>query len=237
MCYYNSMTAKAKELEQRYDAELDGELEPIYLGNGFSYLKWPVITEQEPGKILMYNWGLIPKWSRSKEDALKFRVNTLNARSETIFEKPSFKASITAKRCLIPSTGFFEWRDYKGKKYPYFIHLKDEPIFSMAGIYEEWVDRSTGEVFNTFSIVTCQANPLMSKIHNSKLRMPVILTKDDERTWIRDTLKENEIKDLMQPLDESLMTAHTISKLITSKAEPSNVPQVQEVFNYAELPD
>ena len=109
------MTAKAKELEQRYDAEMDGELEPIYLGNGFSFLKWPVITEHEPNKILMYNWGLIPKWSRSKEDALKFRVNTLNARSETIFEKPSFKASITAKRCLIPSTGFFEWRDYKGK--------------------------------------------------------------------------------------------------------------------------
>ena len=231
------MKAKAKELADRYNAKLDDEFEPVYHGNGFNFPKWPVITSHDPGKIHLYNWGLIPKWSKSKEDALKFRINTLNARSETVFEKPSFRASIGAKRCLIPSTGFFEWRDYQGKKYPYFIGLKDEAVFSMAGIYEDWVDKPTGEVLNTFSIITCPANPLMAKIHNSKMRMPVILTKADEPTWLREKLNENEIKDLMQPLDEKRMTAYTISKLITSRAEPSDVPQVQETFAYSELPD
>ena len=236
MCFHNSISATAQQLEQRYDASLAEGFEPIYHANGFSFLKFPVITNHDPHKIQLFNWGLIPKWSKTKEDAMKFRINTLNARSETIFEKPSFR-SVSAKRCLIPSTGFYEWREYNKKKYPYFITLKDEPIFSMAGIFEDWVDRATGEVFNTFSIVTCPANPMMAIIHNAKLRMPVILTKENERIWIREQLPQSEIQDLMQPLNENLMTAHTISKLITSRSEPTNVPQVQETYSYGELPE
>ena len=234
MCFHNSMSASAQQLAQRYEASLEEDFEPIYHANGFSFLKFPVITNHDPGKIQLFNWGLIPKWSKSREAAMEFRINTLNARSETIFEKPSFR-SVSAKRCLIPSTGFYEWRDYQKKKYPYFIQLKDEPIFSLAGIYEDWIDRDTGEVFNTFSIVTCPANPFMAVIHNSKLRMPVILPKENERQWIKEQLPQNEIKDLMQPLDANLMTAHTISKLITSRKEPTNVPQVQKTFSYGEL--
>jgi putative SOS response-associated peptidase YedK len=238
MCFHNSMTAKAQALEQRYQAALEEEakeLEAIYHGNGFSFRQWPVITSQSPDKIQLFNWGLIPLWTKTTEDAKKNRINTLNARSETVFEKPSFR-SISAKRCLIPSTGFYEWREYNKVKYPYFITLKDEPIFSMAGLYENWQDKATGEVFNTFSIITCPANPIMAKIHNSKERMPVILTKENEILWLRDELKAGEIKDLMQPLDENLMTAHTISKRITSRLEKTDVPEVMEEFVYAELP-
>ena len=230
------MSATAQQLSQRYNASLEEEFEPIYHANGFSFSKFPVITSHDPGKIQLLSWGLIPKWSKSKEDAMKFRINTLNARSETIFEKPSFR-SVSAKRCLVPSTGFYEWREYQKKKYPYFIHLKDEPIFSLAGIYEDWIDRDTGEVFNTFSIVTCPANPFMAVIHNSKFRMPVILPKEKERTWIKEVLPQNEIMHLMQPLDASLMKAHPISKLITSRSQPTNVPEVQETYSYSELPE
>jgi putative SOS response-associated peptidase YedK len=232
------MTAKAQALEQRYKAALEAEaqeFEAIYHGNGFSFRQWPVITSQSPDRIQLFNWGLIPLWTKTIDDAKKNRINTLNARSETVFEKPSFR-SISAKRCLIPSTGFYEWREYNKVKYPYFITLKDEPIFSMAGLYENWQDRATGEVFNTFSIITCSANPLMAKIHNAKERMPVILPRENEMLWLRDELKAGEIKDLMQPLDENLMMAHTISKRITSRLEKTDVPEVMEEFVYAELP-
>lgn len=236
MCFHNSLSVKAQQLSQRYELDIsDDELEPIFHGNGFSFPKWPIITSQVPDKFQFYSWGLIPQWSRTKEDALKMRLNTLNARSETIFEKPSFKASIRYKRCLVPSTGFYEWRDHKGAKYPYFISLREQEIFSMAGIYERYTDKQTGEVMDTFSIATCPANPLMAKIHNSKERMPVILTKEDEKIWIREKLSDQEIKDLMQPLDERLMKAHTISKLITSRKENSNVPAVQEMVACPDL--
>jgi putative SOS response-associated peptidase YedK len=237
MCFHNSASVKAQELEQRYNAKYEGEdFVAVYHGSGFSFPKLPVITTEEPHSIKLYNWGLIPKWSTSLEGAKQQRINTLNARSETVFEKPSFKHLIGSKRCLVPSTGFFEWRDYNKKKYPYFITLKNECIFSMAGIYEHWVDKSTGEVFNTFSVLTCDANPLMAKIHNSKMRMPVILPKEDENTWIRERLTNQEIVDLMKPLDENHMQAHTISKLITSRDAPSNVEDVQKEFTYQELP-
>ena len=238
MCFHNSASVKAQQLKQRYKADWyreDEEIEPLFHSNGFTFPKWSVLTTHSPNKFQSYSWGLIPNWCKDKGTAFKMRLNTLNARSETIYEKPSFRGSIKSKRCLIPSTGFFEWQEYKGNKYPYFIRLKDEPIFSMAGIFETWIDKQTAEVFNTFSIVTCNANPLMAKIHNSKERMPVILTRENEMQWIREELTESEVKDLMQPLDENLMQAHTISKLITSRSENTNVPEVQNPVIYNEL--
>lgn len=237
MCYHNSLTAEAQELENRYNAEMleEDDWEPIYHANAFAYLKWPIVTEEKPEQIQLYNWGLIPQWTKSKADGLKFRLNTLNARSETIFEKPSFRSSISRKRCLIPSTGFYEWRDFEKKKYPYFITLKNGGIFSMAGIYENWVDKETGEILNTFSIVTAEANPLMAKIHNSKKRMPVILSQETERLWLDPALDKEGIGMLMKSYDENEMTAHTISKLITSRTENSNVKDVMKEKVYAEL--
>lgn len=237
MCYHNSLTKKAVEISSRFKAKIEPEIEfeSIYHANGFSYPKWPVITSGEPDRIQLFSWGLIPFWVKTKEDALKFKVNTLNAKAETIFEKPSFKFSITKKRCLIPSTGFFEWRDFNKKKYPYFIHLKNEEIFSMGGIYETWVDKETGEICNTFSIVTTEANSLMAMVHNSKKRMPLILSGDYEAAWLDKSFKKDQIPELMKPFDETLMKAYTISKLITSRTEPSNVPEISQPFSYSEL--
>jgi len=237
MCYHNSIAVEPIKLEKRYDAHLEeGEsFSPIFHASGFSFPQWPVITVDKPDTIQLFNWGLIPHWTKTREDGLDFRKNTLNAVSETAFEKPSFKYSIKQKRCLIPSTGFFEWQDYNKKKYPYFITLKEQKIFSMAGLYQNWTDKETGEVFNTFSILTTKANPLMERVHNLKKRMPVILNPANEKDWILPALKDEDYQGVFLPFNEDLMHAHTISKLITSRVENPNVPEVQEEFIYEEL--
>lgn len=235
MCFHNSMSKKAQEVANRFNAQIEIGFEPVFHASGFSFPKWPVITAEEPDKINLYRWGLIPHWVKDEEQAKKIRGQTLNARSETIFEKPSFRISIHKKRCFVISTGFFEWQDYKKKKYPYFIHLKNTEIFALAGIYSKWVNKSTGEIINTFSIITTAANPLMAKIHNSKERMPVILPEEIERDWLDNDLTDEQIKKFFPAIDERKMEAHTISKLITSRKENSNVAEVQERYVYPEL--
>lgn len=205
--------------------------------SAFAHANIPVLTQEDPGKLQAFKWGLIPAWCKDQQQAKEMMAMTLNARSETIFEKASFKTSILQKRCLIFVDGFYEWREYKKKKYPYFIKLKDQEAFAMGGIYENWIDKETGEIFNTCSIVTTEANPLMAAIHNSKKRMPLILPKVEMAKWINPNLSKEEIAAMTQPLAEGLLEAHTISKLITSRTEDSNVPEVKLKFAYSELPE
>lgn len=238
MCFHNSLSKTAQEVKNRFKAKYDetGDLfEPVYHATAFAFPKWPVITTEKPETLELFNWGLIPHWASDMEDAKKSRQNCLNAKSETVFEKPSFRFSINKKRCIVPSTGFFEWREVDKKKYPYFIKLKDEDIFAMAGIFQHWVDKSTGELFNTFSILTTEANPLMATIHNSKKRMPVIIPKDREAEWLTMEMTQENIKSFFTPYPQEKMMAHTISKLITSKLDNPNVPEVTEEFDYAEV--
>lgn len=138
--------------------------------NGFSFPLNPVITNEDPNSIKLFNWGLIPNWSRDKE----IRKNTLNARVETIQEKASFKNCVQ-NRCLILADGFYEWQwqDELGKKkQKYLIHLPNNEAFAFAGIYSKWVDKQTGELVNTYSMVTTEAKGLMLEIHNSKKGCP-----------------------------------------------------------------
>ena len=113
--------------------------------------------------------------------------------------------------------------------------MREQEIFAMAGIYARWVDKTTGEIINTFSILTTAANPLMARIHNSKERMPVILPEENERDWLNTDLTDEQIKSFFPGIDERKMEAYTISKRITSRTESSNVPEVQEQFEYPEL--
>ncbi|MDQ3191908.1 MAG: SOS response-associated peptidase [Bacteroidota bacterium] len=232
MCFHNSIKAKAPVIAKRYKAKFINPefFDPIFHGSGFNYSKWPVITNDKAEVIQLFNWGLIPKWTKSIEDAAKIRSCTLNAKSETVFEKPSFRSSIKTNRCIIPSTGFFEWKTINKKKHPYFIFPKNEDFFSFAGIWEEWADKTTGEIINTFSILTTQANPLMATIHNEKKRMPLILPHELENNWLSENLTIEETKAFFVPYDEAKMQAHSISKLITSRTENSNVSEVQQEY-------
>ncbi|MGE5606793.1 MAG: SOS response-associated peptidase [Bacteroidota bacterium] len=242
MCFFYALTQTAQRLKNRYqlkfefEFELQSELnEPKYYVSGFDFPRMPVITNERPDTIQWYTWGLIPSWVKSPQEAMEIRSYTLNARSDTVFLKPSFRDAIRKRRCLVPADGFYEWRVFSGKKYPYYIFLKDKDIFSFAGIWEQWTDTATGEVLKTFSILTTDANPLLEKIHNTKKRMPVILPRDKEMDWLKNDLSNAGILALTKPLDERLMDAYTISKLITSRTSDRNVDSIQEAYNYPEL--
>lgn len=234
MCYHVSIPDRT-ELDDLFDhAVITDEWETYYNHlSGFSIAKVPVITAQQPGKLQLMHWGLIPSWVKTEEQAKQSNMNCLNAKSETIFEKPSFRNSINQKRCLMPVNGFYEWREVNKKKYPYYIYLKQQTPFCLAGIYDEWVYQETGEIVKTISVVTTEANPLMAKIHNVKLRMPLILDKQNMNNWLKPNLSREEITNLMLPFDENQMEAHTISKQITSAN--SNEASVKVPFDYPEL--
>ena len=238
MCYNVAYIEKrAERVAKHYGADFKPESPELELfhANGFAHPQLFIITTEEPQWIQPYNWGLIPKWCKDEEQAKQISAQTLNAKAETVFEKNSFR-SIANKRCLIIVSGFYEWHTIGKKKYPYYISLNEQPFFSMGGLYENWLDKSTGEIKNTFSIITVPANPMMEKIHNSKKRMPFILPADKEKTWIKKDLPKEKIQQLMIPFDETQMQAHAISKLITDRTRNSNVPEVMEKSEYAELP-
>lgn len=215
MCFHNSMSKKAKELAARYGRQLnvveiaDKIIQEQYHVSAFNNPEYPIITADP--ELQVYNWGLIPFWVKNDNDAAQIRTKTYNARAESIFQKPSFRPYIRTQRCIVPSTGWFDWRHEAGKKIPYFIYVKNEPIFSMAGIYADWKDPQNGRTLYTFSIITTQANPLMAYIHNTNFRMPVLIHKEEEEKWLYPELKEEEITAFLQPFDESLMDAYIIS--------------------------
>ena len=185
MCFFMAQNQTMKKVEERFNAVVDVPehfLESDYIV-GFEYLNVPIITNEKPNIInTNFHWGLVPSWSKD----LDFRKNTLNARIETITEKPSFK-NITQNRCLVIASSFFEWRwlDEKGKqKQKYQIHNCDSEIFAFAGLYDSWVDKVSGEIYNSFSIVTTEADQQMKYIHNHKGRMPIMLNIGDESGWL-----------------------------------------------------
>ncbi|PKP20588.1 MAG: DUF159 family protein [Bacteroidetes bacterium HGW-Bacteroidetes-21] len=215
MCFHNSLSVESQTLENRYQAEFVEK--HIYKatkhGNAFANIQWPVITSSHSGEISQFGWGLIPGWIKDAESAKKIKLQTLNARSETVFEKPSFRNSIKSKRCLIPSTGFYEWQHEGKMKIPWFIRLKDVEIFSMAGIWDEWTDRNTGEIVRTFSILTTPANAIMEKIHNTKKRMPLMLLPHQEKAWLQVPPEEREIAAFFEPLSDAYLTTEMLEKV------------------------
>jgi putative SOS response-associated peptidase YedK len=138
----------------------------------------PVIRVGEEGarEVALLRWGLVPPWA--KEIAVGNKM--INARSEGIEAKPSFRAAVRSRRCLVPATGFFEWKGIAGQKQPFAITLPDRPLFAFAGLWEMWKPRE-GAPVETFTIVTTDANDAVAEVHD---RMPVILHPDSEDTWL-----------------------------------------------------
>lgn len=226
---------KGKSREIKLSAKKKAETLPVaYYISGFGFPNLPIITSESPNEIDIMKWGLIPSFINDSIKAKEYATNTLNAKSETIFEKVSFKNSIMNQRCLILATGFFEWRSEGGLKYPYYIKLKEQEILSFGGVYSTWINNATGESESTFSIITTEANPLMEKIHNVKKRMPLLFTEEMENEWLKPNLNKNEIIELMKPLDENLLSAHTIRRISPSNIDPYS-PKIIEEFEYPEL--
>lgn len=245
MCYHKSQTNSIDYLAEYYAASYTDLMAELYSThyheNGFDFLPSAIVTAENKTQLLPYNWGFIPWWTKGLDAGLKMRVQTLNCISEEMFDKPAFRdAAKEGKRCLIPCSGFFEWRwmDEKGKsKVPYFLSLPGKKLFSIAGLYSTFRDRSTDQRYHTYTVLTTRANGLMEKVHNSKKRMPVIIPREYEQDWLSPSLTEDDVLALCQPIDEKLMTGYTISKLITNKKEETDVPRVLEPEEYPEVAD
>lgn len=195
MCYYLHLKRTKEQLANRFKASYIriSDFEPDTVYNGFEHPKLPVLLSSEPEVLRFAEWGLIPQWAKDNS----FQKNTLNARTETLKEKPSFKDYIS-NRCLIPASGFYEWQwlDAKGKnKQKYFIETAKQDVFAFAGIWSTWTNPLTGEQKITFSILTTKANELMAEIHNTKQRMPVILEPENEYKWLhRKKIESNQVE-------------------------------------------
>jgi len=184
MCFYFKASKKVLAmLEQKYEG-IEDVIRNIRSEefNGFQHPETPVTTGAEPERVQLMQWGLIPGWARDTS----IQNSTLNAKIETLAEKPSFKAC-TGNRCLIYADGFYEWQwlDPKGKsKQKYLIRMEDGQPFCFAGLWSRWSDPSTGLSRNTYTILTTEANELLSRIHNSKLRMPIVIDRACEPDWL-----------------------------------------------------
>lgn len=213
------------------------------LKSGFSYSNSLIVKKSGENDIDLTraHWEFIPPWIKDEaalKEARKKGIPWLNARSETLLESKMFGTAALHRRCLVLASHFFEWRHYKpegAKKdiaYPYIIEHVSDDYFYMAGIWQPWVDKESGESVDTFAIVTTKANELMSVIHNSKQRMPTILPEDLAWSWIMDDLSEDQIRHIAGfQLPSEMLHAHTIAK---NFKEPGIDP-TQE-FEYEELP-
>ncbi len=234
MCFTVNVNLVKDELENRFgvlfpDAD---RFRPSYYYHAFSLPELPVICSGSPVRTGLMSWGLIPFRTRSLTDANEIRYKTFNARAESLFSKPSFSNPAKTKRCLVPVRGFFEWQHTPGGKIPWYIyHLKGD-IFSLAGVYDQWTDNTTGRVIDSFSVITTDANEMMAVIHNSRKRMPAILDKKSEVLWLDPGLPEEEVRGLLKPYPSGELQAHTISRLINDKKANRNTPEIIRPFDY-----
>ena len=164
--------------------------------------------EGNRNRLDFLKWGLIPSWSK---DA-KIAGHTINARSETVAEKPAFRHAIKYKRCIVPVNGFYEWSHTGATKRPYFIHPADNVPMSLAGIWEQW--KGPDGDMETFSILTTSANKLVSQLHD---RMPVILSPDKHALWLNRNMHDaHALVDLYSPYPAELMALHEVSTVVNN---------------------
>ena len=217
MCGRFTIKFTLEEANKRFNIEeIKAKFTPSY--NVAPSQSIPVIYN-ENNKIVLDSstWGLIPHWAKDSKTVYKM----INARIETISEKHTYNKELIEGRCLIPASGFFEWKKVDGSKKPMFIHVKDQEIFAFAGISSLW-KAPDEKIIKTCSIVTTQPNKFMKDIHD---RMPAILKKDDEKEWINSKITDKkEILKMVNTYPAKEMDAYEVSPMVNSPA--NNNPKV-----------
>lgn len=171
-----------------------------------------VVTTEAVNRLEWMRWGLVPSWAKD----ITIGNRMINARAETLIEKPSFRAAFNRRRCLIPADGFYEWKrpEGKGPGQPYLFRLKDGKPFAFAGLWEEWKPPGGGEPLRTCTIITCAANELVAPIH---MRMPVILKGAACQDWLAGGTQIERMS-LLLPYPAERMTAHPVARLVNNPA-------------------
>jgi putative SOS response-associated peptidase YedK len=168
-----------------------------------------VVDAGDGREMKFFKWGLIPSWA--KDTSMGARL--INARSETVEEKPAFREAFKKRRCIIPADGFYEWQRTEGKKQPFFFQMMDKSPFGFAGLWERWQGVG-GQVIESCTILTTEANEVLSPVHD---RMPVILHSGDYELWLGEDVRKRELlKDLLRPYPAEEMTSHRVSTAINS---------------------
>jgi putative SOS response-associated peptidase YedK len=159
-------------------------------------------------QLAMLRWGLIPGWAKDLSAGYK----TFNARSETAHVKPSFKAALKSRRCLVPASGFYEWDKIDKSRQPYYVSRRDGQPMAFAGLWEEWADHQNGAVIESCTILTTSANQVLSSFHD---RMPVILESSDCDLWLdHDVQCVEELSNLFSPAAENILEIMSVSTYV-----------------------
>jgi len=222
MCGRYTLFTPPAELAEQFDAAVPADYEPTY--NAAPRQSLPVITDDRPDEIRTLQWGLIPRWADDDSEA------HINARAETLADRPSFREPFEKRRCLVLADGFYEWVDADGRRQPYRFTLADERPFAMAGLYERWRPPSTQtgldafagdsgpdaepEPVETFTIVTTVPDDLVAEYHH---RMSVVLPPDAEDRWL--TADTDTAAALCEPRSDLELTVYPVS---TAVNDPSN---------------
>ncbi|MBN2657710.1 MAG: SOS response-associated peptidase [Spirochaetales bacterium] len=205
----------------------DTMIEPVYFASAFSLPLWPVLKDEASDRFTPLTWGLIPSWVKNQEAATDIRFKTLNARLETLHQKASFRHASDTSRCAVPIDGWFEWKEVRGKKYPYFIHRDDGKPFLLAGLWDRWDKGETGGPLETFTVVTTEALGICAQVHNTKERMPFILSKEQKDIWLDRNRTFSDLKKNIIPQWKEL-TAYPVSHRVSSSKEDRNVPDIRD---------
>jgi putative SOS response-associated peptidase YedK len=164
----------------------------------------PVLVRHERVEAAMMQWSLVPHWVRD----IKATHRPINARAESLAEKPMFRELLNGNRCLVPASGYYEWKKEWQRSIPFYVHLRDDPVFAFAGLYDIW-HNPAGMMLPTYTIITTGANDLMAPIHD---RMPVILRQEDEIRWLsREPLTADAMREMLVPYPTGGMEAYPVS--------------------------
>jgi putative SOS response-associated peptidase YedK len=209
MCGRFSATFSFREIKLRWNLQNDLSFEPRY--NIAPSQTVPVIVRNgDHNEAKLMKWGLVPSWL--SDPTIGNRL--INARAETLLEKPSFRNLVSQRRCLIPADGFYEWRREGNRKVPVGIHLKKKQPFVFAGLWDSWRNPQEGDVLKTFTIITTDPNALVRRIHN---RMPVIFDEAMGRQWLEQRFgRSTSLAAVLRPWPSEYMEAHDVSTLVNA---------------------
>ncbi|MFC2065019.1 SOS response-associated peptidase [Chloroflexota bacterium] len=215
MCGRFLLAVDPAEMQEAFPGfDFQDEIKPRYnIAPSQPVLVLPNDANRKPD---YFTWGLIPSWSKD----LSIGNRMINARAETLAEKPSFRGSFKYRRCLIPTNGFYEWKKRQNSKVkqPYLIHLKNGGIFAFAGLWDE-KQTEDGSIIKTFTIITTSPNSLLSSIHN---RMPVILNEKNYAEWLEPLPKSpSTLQQFLNPYPSELMTAIPVSTYVNNPVNDS----------------
>jgi len=213
MCGRFTLSQSAEIIAQAFDVANVPPLTPRYNIAPTQPVATVLIKPEDTQRqFQMLHWGLIPSWAKD----VKMGARLINARAETVTEKPSFRAAFRKRRCLVLGDGFYEWQQQEKKKQPYYFRLNDGHPFAFAGLWEHW-QASDGEVIESCTLLTTEANQLMQPIHD---RMPVILQPKDYDLWLDPDVQKSELlQPLLRPYSAEEMTTYPVS---TKVNKPTN---------------